>query len=79
MIKVNPAYLLLLLIPVQAWPMESDRAQPISVEADSLEVRENDNISIYTGNVHLVQGSLKANSQRMVVYFSDKREFLICT
>jgi lipopolysaccharide export system protein LptA len=76
MIKVNPAYLLLLLLPIQAWAMESDRAQPISVEADSLEVRENDNISIYTGNVHLVQGSLRANAQRMVVLFSDERELV---
>lgn len=76
MIKVNPAYLLLMLLPVQVWAMESDRGQPIAVEADSLEVRENENISIYTGNVHLVQGSLKANSQRMVVHFSDERELV---
>lgn len=76
MIRVNPAHLFLLLVPLQAGAMESDRQQPISVEADSLEFRENDNVSIYTGNVQLVQGSLKADSQRMVVYFNDDRELV---
>ena len=46
------------------------------MEADSPEVRENENISIYQGNVNLNQGSLNAESDRMVVYFNDDRELV---
>jgi lipopolysaccharide export system protein LptA len=74
--RVNLALLLLLLTPAQLWAMASDREQPISVEADSLEVRESDNISIYEGNVRLNQGSLKVRSERMVVYFNDERQLV---
>ena len=74
MIKVNPAYLLLLLISAETWSMERDREQPISVEAVSLEIRESDNISIYEGKVRLSQGSLQASAQRMVVHVDANRE-----
>ena len=72
-------YLLALLavsiVPVAA--LESDRAQPIEVEADRLEMREQENISIYEGNVRLVQGSLKIQSDRMVIHFNDANELTL--
>ena len=79
MATVKPAALslLLLLVPVQIWALASDSDQPISVEADSLEVREQDNISIYEGNVSLVQGSLEIRSDRLVIHFNDARELLL--
>jgi len=68
---------LLLLLPGQSWAMDSDRNQPIEVEADRMELRENENISIYEGNVKLVQGSLRINSDRMVIYFNDANELTL--
>ncbi|MGD2172241.1 MAG: lipopolysaccharide transport periplasmic protein LptA [Gammaproteobacteria bacterium] len=65
----------LLVLPagaVQALP--GDKDQPISVEADKLEIREEDKISIYEGNVHLVQGSLEITSERLVIHFNDADE-----
>jgi len=57
--------------------MDSDRDQPINIEADQLEIREQENISIYQGNVQLVQGSLKINSDRMVIHFNDANELTL--
>ena len=66
--------ILLLLLPGQLRALALDEDQPIEVEADSLEVRESENISIYQGNVSLVQGSLEINSDRLVIHFNDTDE-----
>ena len=68
---LNLRILLGLLRPLPSWALKSDGEQPISVEADTLEVREQDGISIYDGNVYLVQGSLELRSDRMVIHFND--------
>ncbi len=66
--------LLLSLAPAQTWAIDGDSDKPIAVEADSLEVRDEDNISIYQGNVSLKQGSLELDSDRLVIHFSDERD-----
>ncbi len=65
---------MLLLAPAQTWALDGDSDQPIAIEADSLEVRDEDNISIYQGNVSLKQGSLEIDSDRLVIHFSDERD-----
>ena len=70
---VNPA-IFLLLLPLQCWAMDSDRDQPINIEADRLEIHEQDNVSIYEGNVQLIQGSLRINSDRLVIHFNETNE-----
>jgi lipopolysaccharide export system protein LptA len=50
-----------------------DNQQPIHVEADSLEVRDNDNISIYSGNVKLTQGSIEIHADLLTLYFDDNK------
>ncbi len=66
--------LLVLLFPAQLRALASDGDQPIEVEADSLEIREAENISIYEGNVNLVQGSLQISCERMVIHFNNANE-----
>ena len=66
--------LLLLVLPFQLWALGSDRDQPIEIEADSLEVRETEKISIYEGNVSLVQGSLEIRSDRLVIHFNETND-----
>ena len=66
--------LVALFLPTALLALSGDSEQPIAVEADSLEVREQDGISIYEGNVLLVQGSLELRSDRMVIHFNDAGE-----
>jgi lipopolysaccharide export system protein LptA len=77
--RVNPPglLLLLLLLPLRLAALDSDADQPIEVEADRLEVREQENISIYEGKVKLVQGSLVINSDRLVIHFNDANELTL--
>ena len=77
MAKVKFAALLLLLLPCQLWALATDRDQPIEVEADELEVRELEGISIYQGNVKLVQGSLEINADRVVIHFNEANELTL--
>jgi lipopolysaccharide export system protein LptA len=60
--------------PWQSFAAKADKEQPIEVEADSLEIRDNENISIYSGNVRLIQGSLNVQADRLVIYFDDNKD-----
>jgi lipopolysaccharide export system protein LptA len=66
-----------LLLPMQLLALSSDGQQPIQVEADSLEVREQDNISIYTGNVRLNQGSLEFRCERLMLHFDAQKDLTL--
>ena len=74
---VNPLTLLLFLLPLHCAALDSDREQPIEVEADHLEVREQENISTYEGNVKLVQGSLVILSDLLIIHFNDANELTL--
>lgn len=62
------------MTPLACWGMAGDSEKPIEVEADSLEVRDAENVSIYRGNVKLRQGSLEIDSERLLIRFNDARE-----
>lgn len=72
-----PILLLSLLLPLQLQALSSDSEQAIEVEADRLEVRDAEKISIYEGNVSLVQGSLQIQSDRLVIHFGETGELLL--
>ena len=74
---VKTCALLLLLLPGQLWALATDGEQPIEVEADELEVRDQEKISIYLGNVVLVQGSLQINADRVVIHLNDANELVL--
>ncbi|MCP4487220.1 MAG: lipopolysaccharide transport periplasmic protein LptA [Gammaproteobacteria bacterium] len=65
---------LVILLPSQLLAATTDKNQPIEVEADSLEIRDNDNISIYSGNVRLQQGSLLIGADRLVIHFNKTKD-----
>lgn len=69
--------LALALLPITLLGASNDKKQPIQVEADSLEIRDSDNISIYSGNVRLAQGSLLIHSDRLVMHFNDEKELVL--
>lgn len=49
--------------------LQLDGDQPIEIESDRLEVRDNEGIAIFTGNVSVVQGETLLKSGRMTVYY----------
>jgi lipopolysaccharide export system protein LptA len=57
----------LLSMPLSVLAEESDRDQPIELEADTVTVNDAKKISIYTGNVILNQGTLQIKADKMIV------------
>ena len=66
-----------LIMSLKGIAMDSDKDQPIEVEAETLEIRDDENISIYSGNVSLVQGSMQIQSDKLVIHFNDENEILL--
>lgn len=64
----------LVLLPGLGLALSGDEDQPIEVEADLLEVRDDDNISVYRGNVTLTQGSIRISSDELTIYFNENDE-----
>lgn len=44
--------------------------QPIQIESERLEIRDNDRIAIFSGNVSVTQGTTLLKSGRMVVHYA---------
>ena len=65
--------LLLMLAPVATFGLESDRSQPIQIEADRATLSEQGAKSIYEGNVQLRQGTLWLKGNRMTVYLVNNQ------
>lgn len=54
--------------------LESDKEQPIEVVADTAELDDLKNISIYTGNVILTRGTIRMTGDKMTVYNTENDE-----
>jgi len=54
--------------------LESDRDQPIEIEADTGELDDVKNISVYEGDVITTQGTIRMTGDRMTVYYTDDDE-----
>lgn len=65
------AALLCLAGPVMA--LDSDRQQPIYIDADRVELDEATGLNTYTGAVVVVQGSMQINSDKLVIH-TEKRK-----
>jgi len=57
-----------LALPLGAAALESDRQQPIQVQADSVELDNRTGVSTYRGNVVLEQGTLHLEADLLKVY-----------
>jgi lipopolysaccharide export system protein LptA len=71
--------LLLVLFSMNANALESDSDQPITIDSDTATYDDVKAISTYTGSVVSIQGSIRVNSDKLVVYFingeADKMVF----
>ena len=53
------------------WALESDPDQPITIDSNTATYDDVTATSIYTGNVISIQGSIRVNSDKLVVYFVE--------
>ena len=54
-----------------AFALESDAEQPITIDSNSATYDDRKEVSTYTGNVIAIQGSMKLNSDKLVVFLKD--------
>jgi len=64
-------YISVLMYPLTAFALSTDRTQPIDIQADKLDIDEAQHISIYQGNVEMHQGSLHIVADKIVFYFDN--------
>ena len=77
--QVNSGLIVIIVALLAHWPgmasaLSTDKAQPIHIEADKLDIDDSRNISIYQGNVEMQQGSLNIKSDKIVFHFNDNDE-----
>ncbi len=63
----------LLLLPPLAAALQSDRAQPIHIQAKTVQVNEKTGVAVYRGAVVLTQGSLRIAADRLEVHADRAR------
>lgn len=63
---------LLCLAPAAA-ALDSDRKQPIYIDADRVEIDEAKGLNTYTGSVEVVQGSMQINADKLVIHTADRK------
>ena len=63
--------LFLLMCSAVAPALESDRSQPIRIQADAAMVDEKKGASIYQGDVIITQGTLEVTADEVEIYTAD--------
>ncbi len=66
---VNLCILLSGLYGAAAQALATDSEQPITIDSNTATYDDKAAVSIYTGNVISIQGSIKVNSDKLVVHF----------
>jgi len=64
----------LLFLCAQAFALPEDREQPIKVQAKKLEANRSKNLSVYSGDVIISQGSLQIRADRVEVHGNAEGE-----
>lgn len=71
LIRLCGAALLALAGPALA--LDSDRRQPIYIDADRVELDEATGLNTYTGTVVVEQGTMRINADRLVIHMTDRK------
>jgi len=59
-----------LIVFNQSTALTTDQDQPIEIEADAAELDDQKSVTTYTGNVIVVQGSIRMTGDKMTVYYT---------
>lgn len=65
---------LLACLPSLTWALDSDREQPIDIEADHAELDDASGITQYKGRAILTQGTLRIEGDIITFYYDDKKQ-----
>ncbi|MGV0033677.1 MAG: lipopolysaccharide transport periplasmic protein LptA [Candidatus Azotimanducaceae bacterium WSBS_2022_MAG_OTU7] len=65
------ALYLLTLLPTFSFALETDREQPVKVQADTAIVDEAKGSSVYQGNVIITQGTLKLTADEVEIFTAE--------
>ncbi|HTT07504.1 MAG TPA: lipopolysaccharide transport periplasmic protein LptA [Gammaproteobacteria bacterium] len=57
-----------------AHALSTDKDQPIEIEADTAQLDKGKQVTIYTGNVVVVQGSIRMTGDKLTVYYDDSQQ-----
>lgn len=57
-----------------ALALSSDSEQPIHIKADQAELDDRKHVAIYHGNVHLTQGTLRIDSDILIIYYTPENK-----
>jgi len=69
--------LVLLLLSGSLLALSDDRAQPIELEADSVDIDESAGMSVYQGDVLLRQGSIEIQADKITVHHKGGKPTLV--
>lgn len=58
-------------VPNAMQGFSTNRDQPIQIEATSLEVRNNESVATFTGNVHVIQGDTHLHTKALKVFYEQ--------
>jgi lipopolysaccharide export system protein LptA len=72
-LKFPVLVLLAALLPAQALALKSDRTKPVRITAQKALINEKTGVSTYTGNVIVIQGTLKITAHVLTVYQKNRR------
>lgn len=73
MIAARLAVAIVCAFPLASLALKSDRDQPIRVSSDSVDVNQKHGLSKYSGNVILIQGTLRIEANEVLVYFRKNK------
>ena len=76
-LKIPGKYLLLitaLVLSNSAWPLTTDKDQPIEIEANAAELDDQKGVTVYTGNVVVTQGSIRMTGDKMTVFYTKDND-----
>jgi lipopolysaccharide export system protein LptA len=69
--RLRFALYLLTLLPTFSYALETDREQPIRIQADAAIVDETKGSSVYKGNVIITQGTLEVTADEVEIFTAD--------
>jgi len=66
-----PVFFCAFTLHTHAWAKSTDNNAPVHIEADQMEMREKEDISIYTGDVEITKGSIKITGDKIYIKNKD--------
>jgi len=70
------ALALVLALPGLAAALSTDRTKDIEIEADSAVIDDAKQVTIYTGDVVIIQGTLRITGAKVTIHYDDNSDFV---